>query len=314
MKPGDREPLPPDDDDLTRALDGWQPGIAGRPAAADPTRALDGWVPGGGAGRPAGGRSGRDDEVRIELPPMVQRVDDPFDETIRLRGAGDFEDVEPLDDVTDITDVIDVIDVAEVREARDAPPPDWQPQAAGAEAAIATDRVDDAWQPGAVVVSPRSDPRVIEQWQPGAWVGAVKRVFGAVTDIVSTPNGPVVDVFPPHVLLALWTPQTLTSPFVARFPLRVCLSAAEPEDAGRELLACMPPQALLWMTTPDIDWAFVADLVLHHDKDLRPFQVRELKAFIDAEREAAYTRLNRGYMTPGPGQPLLRTEDANAAA
>jgi hypothetical protein len=149
-------------------------------------------------------------------------------------------------------------------------------------------------------------PRLLEAWKPRAWIGAIKPVFGSVAQVSSSEHGPVVDTFEPHVLLALWPPQTMEIPFLDRFPARVLLSAVKPEDAGEALLACIPPDAELWLSEFDIDWALAGDAVLLHEPGLREFQLRELRAFVDAERKATFDRVNAAYRLPGAGQPIER--------
>lgn len=205
----------------------------------------------------------------------------------------------------------DVVDLPHV----EAPPaldvadlgPIGRGAAAAARAGLA--EVEDmAFTDTPVVVHRHVNPRLLAKWQPGAWTGAIQRVCDAVTEFVQTPQGPVIETYPPHLLLALWPPQTLDEPLLGRWPVRAMLSAAEADRASDELLPLMPPDALLWLTTVDVDWALVGELVLHHDADLRPFQFKALRSFVDAQREATFTRLNRGYALPPPGHAVTQLE------
>jgi len=164
------------------------------------------------------------------------------------------------------------------------------------------------WQPGALSTSVRKPPvpGVLDAWKPGCWIGAAKNVFGAVASVVSSAQGPVVDTYAPHVLLALWPPQNMQQPFLARWPQRVLLSAVPAEDAGAELLKFLPTGAEVWVTEPDIDWALLGEAVLLHEPGLRDFQLKELRAFVDAEKLAHWERLNKAYKLPASGQPIER--------
>ena len=272
----------PSDEDLTRVLDGWVPGAGKGDAPVDPTRVLDGWNP----GRPAA--PGRAEDMQP-----------------RRRGARPSADEARLPDGLDLNvptryskwDSSDVTDVDAV----------WKPADFVARTAEA-DEAEAGWQPGAISTSVRKPqhPRVLSAWKPGAWIGAMRSVFDAVARVVSTAHGPVVDTYPPHVLLALWPPQNMTTPFLARWPQRVLLSPVSPDEAGEELLKYLPPDAELWLGEHDIDWGLVGEAVLLHEPGLRDFQLKELRAFVDGERQATWERANKAYKLPASGQPIER--------
>lgn len=278
------------DDDLTRVLDGWVPGAGKDDPPIDPTRVLDGWKPGGGRDTAA-------PDLKLplveQLQPQRRAPSRPDPEHSRLPQDLDLNVPTKYSkwDTGDVTDVDAV----------------WKPAdfvaRAGQESPIESD-----WQPGQITTNLRKPavPRVLAAWKPGAWIGAVKSVFGSVARVVSTPQGPVVDTYPPHVLLALWPPQSVDAPFLDRWPLRVHLSAAHPDDAGAELLKFMPLQAELWLSEHDIDWALAGEAVLLHEPGLRDFQLKELRAFVEAERQATWERVNKAYKLPGAGQPIER--------
>ncbi len=278
------------DDDLTRVLDGWVPGAGKGDPPIDPTRVLDGWKPGGSRDT-----APRDLKLPLveQLQPQRRAPSQPDPEHSRLPQDLDLNVPTKYSkwDTSDVTDVDSV----------------WKPAdfvaRAGQESALESD-----WQPGQITTSLRKPavPGVLTTWKPGAWIGAVKSVFDSVARVVNTPQGPVVDTYPPHVLLALWPPQTVDAPFLDRWPLRVHLSAVQPEDAGAELLKYMPPQAELWLSEHDIDWALAGEAVLLHEPDLRDFQLKELRAFVEAERQATWERVNKAYKLPGTGQPIER--------
>ena len=201
----------------------------------------------------------------------------------------------------DTTDAVDVptLDLRAVRQAavQQAPDPaDPQP----------------GWQPDASALQLRrhADPRLLAHWQPGAWTGARRVVLPASTEFVTTAAGPVVETYPPQHLLLLWPPQVLDTPLHGRWPQQVCLSAVPTSSAAEALLALVPADGLLCLQRPAtgddaIDWALAAEIVLHHDAALRPFQAQGLRDFIAAEREATFSRLNSRYQA-APGGAAAR--------
>jgi hypothetical protein len=173
------------------------------------------------------------------------------------------------------------------------------------------DNAEAGWQPGLQSLQLRraSHPRLLASWQPGAWTGAVREVLASTTEFVTTPAGTAVETYPPHRLLLLWPPQRLDAPTPSRWPQQVKLSAV-PADRAADLLADLLPElALLWINPAagQIDWALAAEIALHHDSTLRPFQSNGLRAFIAAEREATFAQLNADYELPaGPSGAVLR--------
>ena len=277
-----------DDEDLTRVLDGWTPSPGRTDPDIDPTRVLDGWRPDGGPGR------------------MPERAPT---ETIRPPGRGAAPDPRNTRLPDDLNlhvptryskwDDADVTDVDAV----------WKPSAEVTQAAqqALAPPADDGWQPQSVAASRReSNPRVLGAWKPGAWIGAARQVFDAVARVVSTAQGPVVDTYPPHVLLALWPPQSVAKPFLDRWPQRIQLSAVPQEEAAQELLKHLPADAELWLSEAEIDWALVGEAVLLHDPGVRDFQLEKLRAFVEAERQATWDRVNQAYRLPEGGRPIER--------
>jgi len=168
------------------------------------------------------------------------------------------------------------------------------------------------WQPdpAALQLRPSSHPRVLATWQPAAWVGAVRLVFDSATEFIQTANGPAVDTWPAHRLLLLWPPQA-TAGLPGRWPQHAQLLTVPAHQVGVAALDLLPPDALLWLmpATDGIDWALGADLVMHHLPALRPYQLQRLRAFIDAEREADFARLNDRYHQPAPGAAVAPRPD-----
>jgi hypothetical protein len=192
---------------------------------------------------------------------------------------------------------------AALREARDFAASQWDAD----DLAHATND----WQPDLQALQLRraSHPRMLAAWQPGAWTGAVRQVFDSTTEFIKSADGsPAVETYPPHRLLLLWPPQRLDAPLLGRWPQAVRLSALPQDEAAEALLAEMPGDALLWLHPGkhDVDWALAAEIVLHHEPALRPFQIDGLRAFIAAEREASFRALNSDYGQPQPGAAVLR--------
>ncbi len=162
-----------------------------------------------------------------------------------------------------------------------------------------------AWQPSPQTLQLRraAHPRLPTAWQPGAWTAAVREVLAPSTEFVTTPGGTAVESYPPQRLLLLWPPQRLDAPLLGRWPQQAMLSAVPADQAAEALLALLPEPALLWLnpTTDAVDWALAAEIVLHHQTTLRPFQAAGLRRFIETEREATFKRLNAEYQTPVAG-------------
>ena len=151
-----------------------------------------------------------------------------------------------------------------------------------------------------------SHPRVLAAWRPGAWTVGQQRVLDASTEVVQTLQGPVVETHEPQHLVALWPPQGLDAPVLGRWPQRAMLVPAESERAAEAVLPWIPDDAVVWVTSADIDWGLVGNVVLHHDATLQPFQLTALRAFVEAERQATYDRVNDAYAVATPGQPPTR--------
>jgi len=196
---------------------------------------------------------------------------------------------------------LDGLDEA-TRQASDAVASQWDAESLNAARPV--------WQPDgqALQLRPAQHPRLLTQWQPGAWTGAHRQVFGSTTEFVTTANGPAVQTYPPHRLLLLWPPLTLAAPLPARWPQQVSLSAVTERDAPAALIGLLPGDAPLWLQSDAgaVDWSLAAEIALHHEPALRPFQTTGLRAFQEAEREATYARLNADYLQPESNGPVVR--------
>lgn len=317
----------PDDDDPTRALDDFVRRM--RPAASPPAPGAD--LPdlsdlvarlhperSGHAPRPRGGtlRNGQtwdaddvEDVPVVEVPRVPAARDDLPQVTlppVDLRAEGEQAALAPELTLPPVAapPPADTAGIeAALREARDFAASQWD---ADEQANAAPD-----WQPDLQALQLRraSHPRVLTAWQPGAWTGAVRQVFDSTTEFIKSADGsPTVETYPPHRLLLLWPPQRLDAPLLGRWPQAVRLSAVPADAAAETLLADLPAETLLWLHpgTHDVDWALAAEIVLHHEPALRPFQIDGLRQFIEAERAASFARLNADYQQTAPGGVVSR--------
>jgi hypothetical protein len=139
--------------------------------------------------------------------------------------------------------------------------------------------------------------RLVKRYQPGHWIGGLRRAFGPVAEIGgddgSRPDE--VETHPAHYLIALWRPLDAQVPFLPRWPHHVSIVSPDAETAARALLEDVPRRQRLWIAGPQIDWALVARIVILGERGLRPYQHRELEAFIRAERRATLAAISVHY-------------------
>lgn len=306
----------PHDDDPTRALDDFVRRM--RPGAAPPPAAPD--------------LSGLQDRLHTERPANNARAKGG---TLRSGQTWDAGDVVDVPDValprvpparTHLPDVtLPPVDLAGEAALAAQPPEIALPEVAAPAppdaqllddaTRLASDNVhsqwgaldqanaEPAWQPNLQSLRLRrhANPRLLATWQAGAWTGAVRQVLQPTTEFITTPTGTAVESYPPHCLLLLWPPQRIDQPHLGRWPQQVLLSALPADPAADALLALVPGGAPLWINpvAQDVDWALAAEIVLHHQPALRPFQTNGLRAFIESEREASFARLNDDYQPPG---------------
>lgn len=304
------------DDDPTRALDDFvrrmRPNAAARdtPDLSDLIRRITPDTP-AGAARPRGGRLRSGERWSAE-----DVVDVPLVEARTTPHGGDAPPEVTLPPVrTPANDAV-AVDLPEVQAPPPADDPGLDVSVADATRAAAKQFSADPagahahWQPDidALMLRPASNPAILSTWRPDAWIGAVREVFEGTTEFVTTANGPVVETYPPHRLVAAWPPQGLNAPLLGRWPTQVRLAAVARETAADLLLAQLPAGATLWVNpaAQDVDWALTAEIVLLHDPTLRPFQIKALRAFVDAEREASFARLNADYVRGTAGAAVSR--------
>lgn len=179
-------------------------------------------------------------------------------------------------------------------------------------AAAAQEVIDDrpAWQPDPVALQlrPAAPPRLLAHWQPGAWACAVRPVCDGHTEVVNTPQGPVVESHAPQRLLLLWAPRADAGP-PGRWPHSAWLLDATAEPTAAQELTVVPEAAPVWVLADgaQIDWALGAELVLHHTAGLLAFQIDGLRALIAAERAQVFAQLNSAYHQGAAGRPVQRT-------
>jgi hypothetical protein len=149
--------------------------------------------------------------------------------------------------------------------------------------------------PGALAPQPSSD-RVAASWEADAWVGALRRAFGPTSEVLDDGRGGMlVENHPPHTIIALWRPKKGQEPFLRRWPSIVTLSRANEEALLDEVLSLIPDGARLWISRGDIDWALMAEIVMISERNLEPFQYRELEKFVSEDRARTLAAIGRGY-------------------
>ena len=308
------------DDDPTHALDDFvrrMRSSSAPPAGPEPDLNPQGAALQPGAGKPSGGsaagsgkpRSGRrwhagDVEDAVDISSLRQHTRPPVDPgrpdvnlpPVDLVAGTSQASVMPsialpAVDTPQPTD-LQALDSSMRRAGNDAAE-QWQADAAAAAAP--------AWQPDAqsLQLRPATDPRLPARWASGAWVGALRQVLDSRTEFVSTAGhaAPVVETYAPLLLLLLWPPQRNGQPLPDRWPQQVHLSALPRDQSVQALLSAVPDAAELWLMdqTEQVDWALAAEIALHHQTALRPFQIDGLREFIAAEREACFGRVNAAY-------------------
>jgi hypothetical protein len=154
---------------------------------------------------------------------------------------------------------------------------------------------------------PRPDPvfdsteflrRLVNRYQPGHWIGGLRRAFGPVAELGEGSSFGELDTHPAHYLVALWRPLDASTPFLPRWPAKVSIVTPDAQTAARELLADMPRRQRMWVAGPEIDWAIIARIVILGEPRLRPYQHRELEAFIRTEQRAALAAISVRYSGP----------------
>jgi hypothetical protein len=136
--------------------------------------------------------------------------------------------------------------------------------------------------------------RLARRYQPGHWIGGLRKAFAPVAEVVDTPHGEQIETFPSHYLISLWRPIEAAA-FLPRWPYKVSIVAPDAAAAVRALLVDVPRTARLWVAGSQIDWALMADIVMLSEPGLAPYHYRELKAFINAERQATLAAISVNY-------------------
>ena len=136
--------------------------------------------------------------------------------------------------------------------------------------------------------------RLARRYQPGHWIGGLRKAFAPVAEVTDTPEGGEIETFPSHYLISLWRPIDAAA-LLPRWPYKVSLVAPDATAAVRALLADVPHTARLWVAGSQIDWALMADIVMLSEPGLAPYQYRELKEFINTERQATLAAISVNY-------------------
>lgn len=256
------------DEDPTRALDGWRPDRGPRPTDAELTRMLDGWQP-QSAAPPARRAAGGTADIKLpRFQPAPGAAAEAVD--VDILGSGLGQRIARRQAALDITDI------------------------------------DLDWQPTAMTARAPAHPRVLERWQAGAWVAAVRQVAESTTEVRDGPHGPVVETFGALRLIAWWPPLATPGALLDRWPQRALLQAIEVDRLQQALVDPLPADAHVWCIGDEADWPLIGQLVLLHDTTLPRRHFDTLQAFVEAEREVQFKRLNDGYQRAGTGPAVER--------
>ena len=147
-----------------------------------------------------------------------------------------------------------------------------------------------------------ADCRIATHPEPGAWIGAVRRVFGPISQVVQTEHGDTIENHPPHYLVALWAPMAENESFLRRWPDSVSIALNDQESALQELLRNLPIGARVCVTMQEIDWAVIAEIALLSEaQTFSPEHYRELERFIAQERAATLATISANYTSRESG-------------
>jgi hypothetical protein len=140
------------------------------------------------------------------------------------------------------------------------------------------------------------DSRIVARHEAGVWIGAMRRVFGPIAQVVQTEQGDTIENHPPHYLVALWAPLRDDEVFLRRWPDSVSIALHDQDHAVQELLRNLPPGARMWVTLQEIDWAVIAEIVLLSESEtFSPDHYRELERFIEQERCTTLATISANY-------------------
>ncbi|HYF61002.1 MAG TPA: hypothetical protein VEA81_18795 [Burkholderiaceae bacterium] len=130
--------------------------------------------------------------------------------------------------------------------------------------------------------------RLVASPRPGAWLALVVRAWDA------DERGPA------HWLVAAWAPGP--TGLIPRLPEFAAIASPDRDRALAELFAHLPDGVVAHpVSTPHVDAALVAEIVLAVDRHLAPAQRDALAGFVAACRDADLAAIRARYTDREPG-------------
>jgi hypothetical protein len=146
--------------------------------------------------------------------------------------------------------------------------------------------------------------RLAPRYSSQAWLAiCVKAVPARQHD-----DGSAIVRTPDHYLAAAWAPSEQAP---SRWPEAVVIGSPTPTRALDELLQRLPAGAMLHLAgLDDVDAALAAEILLHGDRNLEPYQREAIAAFIAAEQARTRSAIGARYTDRDAGYERFRARVA----
>jgi hypothetical protein len=147
----------------------------------------------------------------------------------------------------------------------------------------------------------RVSRRLAPRFAPDAWLALCVRVVPARQH----DDGEAIVHTPDHYLAAAWAPPEHGP---SRWPEAVVIGSPTPTRALDELLRHLPERATLHLAgLDDVDAALAAEILLHGDRNLEPYQREAIAAFVAAEQARTRATIAARYADRDPAFERFRT-------